>query len=242
MDTQGLLDNLKAEIEKLRVKFLSQWLPAMPSHQPEEFEHDVKAYCVLTHAIFEEFVEELSLMAMEEGINAWAKQAPTKSTISLLCAYGAGFSISEKDDEEQDDVFTQIRKSLADTKEKHSNVLSNNHGFSLKYLRKILTPIGVDIPPDVRLLESLKSLADARGSFAHTQAQKALYGKWKQAKKPMTPEQAEIAVKDCLELCEKLANKANKLLAAPAPTPGVLAIGVVGGAGGQTPARPRLPG
>ncbi|WP_212612235.1 HEPN domain-containing protein [Ectopseudomonas oleovorans] len=229
-----MLDELKAEIIKLGDKFLLPWLPAKPEHQPEQFEHDVKAYCVLTHAIFEEFVEELSLMAMEEAIEAWKKKNPTKGTISLLCSYGACLSIPEKDEEDQEDVFTQIRKELDETKSKHSNVLSNNHGFSLKYLRKILTPVGVDIPTDIVLLESLKNLAEARGSFAHTQAQKAQYGKWKQAKKPMTPEQARVAVNDCIDLCQKLVDRAVVLMGAVAPAPAAVA-------GGQAPVRPRLP-
>lgn len=212
MDAQGMLNELKVEIKKLKDKFLLPWLPAKPEDEPEQFEHDVKAYCVLTHAIFEEFVEELSLIAMEDAIDAWKKKLPTKGTISLLCAYGACLSIPEKDDDEQEELFTQIRKELDETKTKHSNVLSNNHGFSLKYLRKILTPVGLDIPTDIVLLESLKNLADARGSFAHTQAQKAQYGKWKQAKKPMTPEQADTAVNDCIDLCEKLVDRAVKLI------------------------------
>lgn len=211
-DTDALIDNLKKEVDKLESKFLTTWIPAKPEHTPDEFEHDIKAYCVLAHAVFEEFAEEISLAGMEESKKAWLRKQPIRGTFALLSAYGFQVDIKEKEDEEQENLFDQIRKGLDESKAKHSSALSNNHGFSLKYLRKILTPIGIDIPNEVKLLASLRDLADARGSYAHSQAQRALYGQWKQAKRPMTPEQARATVSDCVELCEKLADKLKTMI------------------------------
>lgn len=219
-DIDALFEKLKTEIGRLDEKFLTKWIPADPQTSPDDFEHDIKAYCVLSHAVFEEFVEELSLIGMEVSRNAWLSNQPTRGTFSLLISYGFQLAILEKEEEDQEPLFDQIRKGLDESKSKHSITLSNNHGFSLKYLRKILTPVGIDIPNEVKLLQSLKDLAEARGSFAHSQAQRAHYGKWKQANRPMTPEQAKIAVADCLELCQKLASRLNSMIPPQnAPTP-----------------------
>jgi|GEM_PF-2706477 len=48
--------------------------------------------------------------------------------------------------------------------------IESNHGASLKYLLKLLIPVGLDIPEDLLLLNSLQKLATYRGEYAHTKA------------------------------------------------------------------------
>lgn len=200
-----LQQELKTEIDALEERFLKDWLPAQPEHTPNDYQHDVKAYCVLAHAAFEEYAEEISLVALKTAEDAWTSKEFSKTTISLLLFYSAKLEVTEEEDEPQERIFDLIRKGIGECKAKHSNALSNNHGFSLKYLRKIFTPVGVDIPDTVKLMESLRELAEARGSYAHSQAKQAMYGQWKRANRPMEPEKAKVAVSDCIELCEHLA-------------------------------------
>lgn len=209
-----LQKELTAEINALETRFLSRWIPAQPSHFPDDFQHDVKAYCVLAHAAFEEFVEDLSLAALTAAKNAWSSKKFSVSTVSLLLSYGGLVTASEDEETSQDRIFDQVRKAIDDCVDRHSKILANNHGYSLKYLRKILTPIGVDIPADIRLMASLRELADARGSYAHSQAKRAMYGEWKRADRPMAPEKAKTAVGDCLDLCKQLAGEVHKICVA----------------------------
>lgn len=208
---QDLENDLRSEITALEARFLANWIPAQPTHRPENFQHDVKAYCVLAHAVFEEFVEEVSLVALKAAKGAWLSKKFSAGTVALLLSYGGDFSIAENEDVDQEKVFDQIRKCLDDCATKHSNALANNHGFSLKYLRNILTPIGIDIPSDIKLMESLRELAAARGSYAHSQSRLARYGQWKRADRPMVPEKANQAVNDCLDLCLQLAQRVAEL-------------------------------
>lgn len=204
---QELEDDLKSEIAALEERFLAPWMPAQPTHRPEDFHHDVKAYCVLAHAAFEEFVEEISLIALTAAKAAWQSKKFSVGTVALLLSYGEMVALAEDEDIDQKRVFDQVRNCIDACVTKHSNALANNHGFSIRYLRSILTPVGVDIPEDVRLLTSLSELAAARGSYAHSQSKLARYGQWKRADRPMAPEKAKGAVSDCLELCQQLGQR-----------------------------------
>lgn len=208
-----LVAGLSTEIADLEVRFISKWIPADPSVLPDEFEHDVKAFCVLAHAAFEEFAEEISLIVMKAAKDAWLNQRFSKATVSILLAYQSKLDIIDDESQRQDKVFDQIRKSLDECVAAHSVALSKNHGFSLKYLRSILTPVAIDIPEDdIQMMGSLKDLTEARGSYAHSLAKQALYGQWKRAGRPMVPESARDAVSDCLALCKELANRGHLLV------------------------------
>jgi hypothetical protein len=202
-----LLDVLSSELSVLEGKFLGAWLPANPAHAPNEYEYDVKAYCVLAHAAFEEFVEDLSLLAIGAAKDAWFTRRFSFATICLLSAYGFSVDIVADDDASQERVLDQIREGLLASAGDHSTALSKNHGFSMRYLRGMLTPVGIDIPDTLKAVESLRTLSKARGSFAHGKSRMALYGDWKQADRPMSPEQAQLAVRDCFELCEELGRR-----------------------------------
>lgn len=207
-DINQLLTELSAEISGLEARFISKWIPADPAVPPSEFEHDVKAFCLLAHAAFEEFVEEISLTVVKVAKDAWLSQKFSRATVAILLAYQSKLAIVDDESEKQDRIFDQIRKRLDDCATAHSTALSKNHGFSLKYLRSILTPVAIDIPEDdPKLMNSLKELAEARGSYAHSLAKQALYGQWKRAGRPMVPEAARDAVADCLNLCKELASR-----------------------------------
>ena len=75
----------------------------------------------------------------------------------------------------------------------------DNHGIDVRYLIKLLLPIGIDIPHDVNQLNSLEKLKNVRGTFAHSYARKM---------NPMAPEDAEHVVFDVLEMVKDIKNKA----------------------------------
>jgi hypothetical protein len=214
MTAPGLLAALEAQVSTLESKFLVQWIPAQPAHTPSAFEHDVKAYCVLAHAAFEEFVESISMLAASEARDAWLARKPYLPVKALLLAYDFRLSILEDESEPQDRFFDQVRKGLDDCISKHSRALENNHGFSRRYLRSVLTPVAIDVPEDPSWMSSLTELSEARGSYAHKIAADALYGRSRKAQRPMTPEKAKQTVQDCLNLCREIKSRVEKLLPA----------------------------
>lgn len=210
---ENLQDGLKANIAEIQKSFIEKYIPADPSHTPDVYQHDVKAYCILSHAIFEEFVEIISLEIMKNVADTWLNSRLLSDALLALCIfYNVGLVAEENEDETQDRAFDGLRAAIDRAKDAHSKAVFNNHGFSLKYLRKVLTPVAIDITSDAKYTNSLRILADARGSFAHTIAKSAFFTDSKRAKRPMTPESARDVVSDCLELCLQISQDARKFL------------------------------
>jgi hypothetical protein len=74
----------------------------------------------------------------------------------------------------------------------------------------LLIPVGLNLPSGPEL-NSLKKLADARGSFAHTMALDAKYGEYKKANKVLTPEEAQSIATDCLNMCKDILQRTNAI-------------------------------
>jgi RiboL-PSP-HEPN len=210
-----LEDGLRANIADIQKSFINKYIPADPSHTPDLYQHDVKAYCILSHAIFEEFIEIVSLEVMKNITGIWLTSRQSSDALLALCIfYNVGLKSEESEDEVQDRTFDALRKVIDRAKEAHSRAVFNNQGFSLKYLRNILTPVAIDVTSDAKYTSSLRTLADARGSFAHTMAKSAFFTDSKRATKPMTPETARDVVGDCIELCLNISQDARKFLPA----------------------------
>jgi hypothetical protein len=207
----AMLGALKDEITLLSQRYIDRYLPANPEHGPEVFEYDVKAFSLMAHAAFEEFAEGVSELMMARIVSDVLKPKVTVATVCFLMSYHQRIDIEEQEDVAQDSCFAFVRKGVDEAKRLHSAMLMNNHGFSLKYLRKILTPVGVNVP-DGAELGSLQKLVEARGTFAHTMAKSAKYGDYKKASKVLSPEEARDAVDDCLAICGRIKEQANALL------------------------------
>lgn len=201
----ALLAALDGEINRLTDKFAMPWIPADPDHNPEDFQHDVKAYCVLAHAAFEEFAEDYSVLVLQRAKKGFLVGELSRAVVGLLMAYPKDLQIVDDESQPQDELWDQTRKALDAAVSSHSKVVANSNGVGPKYLRRLLTPLAVRLPAEVRLNESLRELCTARGSYAHSRANLAGYGRHKKADKKMTPEEAKDIVADCLDFFRKLA-------------------------------------
>jgi len=209
-----LVDELENHVEGLRARFLAPFLPTDPAHRPQDYEHDVKAACVLAHAAFEEFVEQVSLHVMSKSLDAWQTERKANDALLALCLrHGVSISIEEDEDKFQPTCFDQVRLALDEAKKRHSKSINDNHGFSIKYLRSALTPVFINPPDDLRLTQSLKTLTAARGSFAHSAARNAEFtpsAKATRVRSTLSPEDAWDAITDCVLLCKEIARDASK--------------------------------
>lgn len=199
---------LQSEIEKLSEKFINNWLPADPiEHTPDKFQYDVKSFCILAHAAFEEYIEKISVELSSKIKAEWLQKKISRSALCLVMTYDKCEIVIEQDeDKDQTRVFDQIRLNFANAVTEHSKAIFNNHGFSKKYLRTLLTPVGIDVPDDIKLMNSLSDLANARGSFAHSRSNDAIVSK---INRPLVPEDAAKIVNDCFELCMQIKKAAQ---------------------------------
>ena len=208
--------DLSDHVGQLFQRFLSVFFPAEPDDGPEKFGDAVKAYCLLSHAAFEEFAEELSVLVMNRAIENWTARGIMETPLlTLVGFYGAKLSIEENEAKEQNQIKDVIRDAVQHARRMHYKAISDNHGFSLKYLRKALTPVGIDIITEEKLLNSLRTLANARGSYAHTVARHGYYKENRsRATRSISPEQARDLIHDCLEICLNLSEVSRSYLIA----------------------------
>jgi hypothetical protein len=201
-------------------------------------EDDVKAFCVLSHAAFEEFFEKLAIKTVNNSYKKYKSKVfintiPTNQTeldiinsnisqliktLVLSSAFsiysntsntlkthksklelaselqGAGSTLTLQDVIEltkKTDSYT--KEILKETIRFFDSHVEQNHGASLKYLLRLLIPVGIDIPDDLSLLNSLQKLANYRGTFAHTRGNLTVI---------LSASDSAKYIQDALELCK----------------------------------------
>lgn len=186
------LTNLRTTVQNLEATFLPQSLAVRSLTSlglPEALK--LSAYVVLAHAAFEEYFEALATWGLDMAVEDWRHQRIRKSAATLILHVGKVSAVS--DDTPEDRAFERVRAELDRVKKSFSNFITrDNHGISAKYLKRLFYPLGVDLPPDVRMMASLDTLAGLRGTAAHT----ATRG----AKRQLDPNDTKKIVTDCLDL------------------------------------------
>lgn len=199
-DAASLFHDLTINVARLEGTFINSFLLEAAA-KPEEYDLPVRAYCVLSHAALEEYFEGIALYVMKQSINDYILHKRVRDSLLTLTAYNQ-LELNVNEDETTDEIrtFDVIRPMLADVKIRFSRSVHRNQGISIKYLRRLLNPVAVDIKQDSNLKNSLMQLAKERGTFAHRGA----------ARKIVSPEDAKNYVNDCLELCRDIKDKTDQ--------------------------------
>lgn len=194
-DIRSCFQQLNTEIVELEQKFLARHIPAKAEADPIEYKLDVRAYCIMAHAVFEEYLETVAFEAMDRAIDEWMHNRKTRETLILLpLTFGIKLKIEDVENKSQDNIFDSLRNIFMDAKSEFSKQLNNNHGISVKYLRSLFIPVGIDVPSDINIISSVKQLSKERGEYAHSYA----------AARVLAPEDAQKYVGDCINLCKEI--------------------------------------
>jgi methyltransferase-like protein len=199
-DAESLFHDLTINVARLEDTFINTFRLEATA-KPEEYDLPVRAYCVLSHAALEEYFEGIALYVMKQSIYDYIMYKKVRDSLLTLTAYNR-LELNVDEDETADEIrtFDVIRPMLEDAKARFSRSVHKNQGISLKYLRRLLNPVAVDIKQDSNLKNSLMQLAKERGTFAHKGA----------ARKVISPEDAKNYVNDCLELCRDIKDKTDQ--------------------------------
>ncbi len=194
----NLFDVLCAYINDLETKFIERFIPTDPTVSATEYALDVRAYCVLSHAAFEEFFEEVSLKVMARSIIEWqgVEDRRINDALLTLASYSA---YKFENASESTSPFDYLREVLGESKKRLSRNVIDNHGMSPRHLTNILLPVALQIKQEINLQNSLSQLVKQRGDYAHRGSIKSI----------LSPEDAKKYVADCLLLCEDIRDKAN---------------------------------
>ena len=192
-------------VQSLEDSFLNKHL-TNPLAAPDDYDLDVKSYCILCHAALEDFTELIALKVMHYTIETYiTSHKISESLMCLLHFKASGLNYFDKlKDNDVVNVFDYVRVILTDIKSNFSKeIVMKNHGVSIKYMRQLLMPVAIDIPNDANLINSLTLLAGERGFYAHKFLEKG------SIKKSISPEDAKKYVEDCLLLIWDFRNKAQ---------------------------------
>lgn len=197
---EDLFAGLEAQLLVYKERFIDPHLPAKPGIEPSSYELDVKAFCLLVHAAFEDYFEKMCLHLMQHAIDAWiSSKTLTDTLLILLCHYGGSCAISDKDNQKELAPFDYIRIVAGNVKQRFSKDIYDNHGISPRHLRSILLPVAIEFSPDPNTINSLVKLSLERGEYAHHYIMRSL-----------APEDADKYVQDCLKLADNVKSQALK--------------------------------
>lgn len=202
VNIQESLDKLELYLLELEDKYID--IHKDPLENPEAYKLDVRSYCVLSHAAFEEFVENVCLYALNEIEDKFVNtQRISYSTLCLLHFNGNNKTIDDDSWNNNDRIYDYLLAQLKNIKSIFSKYIVNqNHGVGIKYLKKLLIPLGLYTPLDIKHLTSLDNLTQYRGGYAHTSHRNI---------RSLAPEDAKIYIRDVYEIMIELANKARKI-------------------------------
>ena len=192
------LIELKEDLQKLEETFIQQFIKNRTPRQ--DYEHNVKAYCVLCHAALEEFFESIALKVMHKCVDEWiCLRKYTDTLLTLISFCEQKLEIDPNENTTETIVFDSLRGIFKNVKRDFSYHVHNNQGISIKHLRCLLIPVAIDIKEDIRLKGALNKLARERGKYAYR-------GRIPHV---LSPEDARDYVYDCFELCEDVKTKAE---------------------------------
>ncbi|MEK6625295.1 MAG: HEPN domain-containing protein [Bdellovibrionota bacterium] len=128
--------------------------PARPDYNEDE-KKKIAAFCVMSHAELEFFVESLLRKKIEESITA-IQNTPSDKVIPNLC-----FSFGKEKRKPSPFDINQA-------KEWYLKIIADNHGIKVSNLNSLLEPIGIHVNTlDQNLVSELNSFGADRGKFAH---------------------------------------------------------------------------
>ena len=130
VDVKESLDKLEMYLLELEDKYID--IHTDPLENPEMYKLDIRSFCVLSHAAFEEFVENICLYTLNEIEDKFVNtQRISYSTLCLLHFYGNSKTIDNEswnDDERiYDYLLAQIRSIKSDFSSKHSIFRLDTH-------------------------------------------------------------------------------------------------------------------
>ena len=197
-------DKLSDRLIDLEIKFIEPH--NNPMEAPSDYNLDVQSFCIMAHAAFEQFFEDICLYMLERISSEFCSPQRRISigTACLLHFECNDVSLEDKWND-SDTLSDYVQQKIAEQKSALSSyAMKKNHGADLKYLKKLLLPVGLDIPHAVQYTSSLERLKNVRGTYAHS---------YNRTNRPISPDDARTIVSDIYDMAGELKKKAIDIFA-----------------------------
>lgn len=173
------------------------------------YRHKLAAFLVLSHAVIENFLEELCCHLIEHSFQRYKRDGYVDKTLLMFSLHQTPithkFDDSQWEDQEPIALDQITRAVIKFTKD----IRDNNHGIKFKYLNKILRPVGLDLNEAVRARFALQTLGELRGSVAHRFLDK---GSLRPVQTFENPDRVYSTVINSLKVAKHLRNKAYVMI------------------------------
>src|SRR5882762_9057412 len=111
-DATTLFAQLEKHLARLEESFIKSFLTAATAN-PLDYDLPVRAYCVLSHAALEEYVEEAAMYVMTQSIDEFVmKQKYRDTLLTLATCYGLKLEIDEDEKNNETKTYDQLRPLL----------------------------------------------------------------------------------------------------------------------------------
>jgi hypothetical protein len=197
-----LFSELERNLERLKGRYIDSHLADVLS---EGAELDVKSYCILSHALFEQFIEGICAAVANAAKSAWdtPTRVVTRPLLTLINYHGEQCSTEVKHPGSIRYGYDVVRDAVDEALKKYLTYLrQENHGITEAHLRKMLWPVGIEVPTEMRYEGSLAQLTKNRGFHAHGY----------DIKKTIAPQEALQWVTDCKDLCREIKDAGKQLV------------------------------
>lgn len=190
MEPDQALAQLKDYCDVAESSLLASGNPNEPSDRAQGIR--VKMYIVAVHAAMEECVEQYAIWLLSRVEDEWHRGRILLGAVGLV-----QFESSEIRGWEAgvDGFYVLMSKRIQAAKKSMSIKVHHNHGASVKYVRSLLLPLGVEFDSSLKSA-SVDDLAVKRGRYAHASSVAAV----------VVPSQkdAKQLVRDCVEYASDL--------------------------------------
>tara|TARA_R110002072_G_scaffold141463_1_gene286749 strand:+ start:1161 stop:1790 length:630 start_codon:yes stop_codon:yes gene_type:complete len=159
--------SLKSSLKNTR-KILSR----VPMHSCDTDPHHLKvrSYIFLTHAAFEQYLEDLAAKMLDTSVELFNKHQKINTCIFSVVVFEtiAQFNVDDSRKRIRSDVVKNLSKFVNLANRNHRSVIDSNNGIKKKDQQKLLLPLGLD-PEEVDLQTSahLDAFGVKRGAVAH---------------------------------------------------------------------------
>ncbi|MBY6069529.1 hypothetical protein KUW17_22525 [Leisingera aquaemixtae] len=163
------------EYKKLKknIKTYKSILRGVPEVSNDTTLHHLKvqSYILLTHAAFEEYLEEIAKKLAAESVANFLSTRKINTCVASLVAFETVAQFSEDSSRKaiKRSVVENLNSFVAIAKRNHTNDVGDNHGIKIKDQKKILLSVGID-PEEVDAVTAsvMDAFGTKRGGVAHT--------------------------------------------------------------------------
>src|SRR5213596_647786 len=101
--------NLESQLQLLERRFVRPHLPLPPTSNPSDYDLDVRAYCMLSHAALEQYIDDVCLQLLIDAVDGWIETRAATNTLLALLAFAPEIQLDLNEAHREQTLVEYIR-------------------------------------------------------------------------------------------------------------------------------------